>query len=142
MESHGAGQRMALGIILLAAGCAPKADPVIPWRDSFPLALEAAADAQMPVLVYFNAEWCAICRQVERDSFSNATVSEAMVPFIAVKIDIDRQPWLAEKYQIDAVPAYLRLDSGGAPQGHALGYKSPEEMERLLKAWTPGAEMP
>jgi thiol:disulfide interchange protein len=142
MEFLRAAQGITMGMVLLAVGCAPKADPEIPWWDSFPLALEAAAVAQKPVLVYFNADWCTICKQVERESFSNAAVSEAMLRFIAVKVDIDRQPWLAEKYQIDAVPAYVKLDSAGTRRGYAIGYKSPEEMEQLLHNWATKGDSP
>jgi thiol-disulfide isomerase/thioredoxin len=140
MDFYRAGQRAAVCLTFLVAGCAPQPVAPIFWWDSFPLALEAAIDADKPTLVYFYADWCTMCRRVDREVFSNEEVSEAFESFVAVKIDIDKQPWLAEKYHIDAVPAYLRLDGVGNPLGHALGYKSPEEMKQLLRAWSTGTK--
>lgn len=142
MELIRANSFLGAGLTLLAMGCAPEPAPAIPWRESFPLALEAAHDTGKPMLVYFNADWCGICRRVERETFSDPRVKVALQPFIPVKVDIDRQPWLAQKFQIDAVPAYLKIDGGGSAMGHALGYKSPGEMELLLSNWSPGSASP
>lgn len=131
-----ASQLLGTGLMLFAMGCAPEPASFIPWRDSFPLAFEAARATGKPMLVYFNADWCTICRRVEREAFSDPRVEAAIQPFIPVKVDIDRHPWLAQKYQIDAVPAYLKIDGKGTASGHALGYKSPGEMESLLSAWS------
>jgi len=136
MQIYRASQCVGMGLMLLVAGCAPQPAPTIPWWDSFPLAFEAAAEAGKPMLVYFNADWCTICRRLEGESFTAPAVAQALEPFIAVKVDIDRQPWIAEKYQIDAVPAYLKLDSAGKRLGHGLGYKSPEEITELLRTWS------
>lgn len=89
------------------------------------------------MLVYFNADWCAICRRVERETFTDLAVAHALEPFVTVKVDIDQQPWLAQRYQIEAVPAYLKIDGKGTAMGHALGYKSPGEMTSLLSDWSP-----
>ena len=136
MGINRASQFLGAGLILLALGCAPEPAPTIPWEESFPLAFEAARATGKPMLVYFNADWCTICRRMERETFSDPRIKAALQPYIAVKTDIDRQPWLATKYNIDAVPAYLKIDGKGTASGHALGYKSPGEMESLLSAWS------
>ena len=129
-------------LMLFSAGCSPAPVSAIPWRASFPLALELAAESEKPMLVYFNADWCAICRRVERETFIRPEVANAMEPFVPVMVDIDRQPWLAQRYQIEAVPAYLKIDGKGTASGHALGYKSADEMESLLNEWSPETGSP
>lgn len=124
-------------LMLLAAGCAPRGGvPPIPWSESFPMAFEAARASGKPMLVYFNAAWCGVCRRVERGAFIDPDVAAAMEAFVPVRIDVDRQPGLAQKYQIDAVPAYLKIDAQGKRIGHALGYKTSGEMTALLKNWS------
>lgn len=122
-------------VFLLLAGCRPDTRPEIPWKGSFPLALEAAIQVRKPVLVYWNAEWCTICRRIERESFSEPEVAAAIGAFVPVKVDIDRDTALAARYSVDAVPAFMLIDTKGKVRGHILGYKSPAELSAVLGSW-------
>ncbi|WP_367925147.1 thioredoxin [uncultured Ruthenibacterium sp.] len=72
-------------------------------------------NAQQPVLVDFWAPWCVYCRRL-------APVLDRMdgqqdIPQI-VKINIDEEPQLAERYKIDTIPTLLLFQNG--KQGQPL----------------------
>jgi hypothetical protein len=48
-------------------------------------------------------------------------------------IDIDQYPWVGERYEVAAVPAFLVLDSRGRVLRRAIGFKSPHEIRGLLQ---------
>lgn len=64
----------------------------------------------LPALVDFSAEWCAPCKRME------PIVEKIAAEFagrIAVRaVDCDKDPELAEKYQIRSIPAFLIFKNG------------------------------
>lgn len=48
------------------------------------------ADGGGPVLVYFSADWCAICSKIERRVFPDPRVVKALAAFRLVKVDLTR----------------------------------------------------
>lgn len=74
-------------------------------------AFTEASKTNKKVLAYFTAKWCGPCRTMEKDVFPNNAVQEKMQDFVAVKIDIDKDTFCMEKYQIEAVPTFVIFDS-------------------------------
>lgn len=77
---------------------------------------EELAGAQLPLLVDFGAPWCGYCRrispvveQLDRDLEGKVTVG---------KVDIDEQPQLAERFDVETIPTLLLFTAGQA--GEAL----------------------
>jgi thioredoxin 2 len=63
-----------------------------------------------PVLVDFWATWCAPCRMV---SPALEQVAKDLAGTIKlVKVDIDQNPHLSQRFQIQAVPTLLIMDKG------------------------------
>ena len=57
------------------------------------------------VFVHFFAEWCAACKSMEKNTFSDPTIIAALNEnFIAVRVDIDREVGTASIYNVNAVP--------------------------------------
>ncbi|MFJ9840302.1 thioredoxin [Kitasatospora sp. NPDC101155] len=71
---------------------------------------EVAEQASLPVLVDLWATWCGPCRMV---SPALEQVAEDLAGRIKlVKVDIDRSPALARRFEVQAVPTLLILDHG------------------------------
>lgn len=89
-------------------------------------------ESDIPVLVDFWAPWCGPCRQVAPILKAIADANEDKVR--VVKVDIDENPELAEKYRITSIPN-LKVFVGGAVEKTIVGAKPRVVLERELSEW-------
>jgi len=86
-------------------------------------------ESNLPVVVDFYADWCGPCRHVAPVVEHLSQEWDGKVRF--AKVDIEREPRLAEAYRILSIPAVL-LFEGGAPRAWSLGAKPAHALEREL----------
>jgi thioredoxin:protein disulfide reductase len=76
--------------------------------------LAAASAAQEPVLLYFGAEWCKNCKEMEKDTWPDPEVEKRLAGYRFIKVDateIDQSPIseIIEKFRIQGLPTYIVL---------------------------------
>jgi thioredoxin 1 len=85
--------------------------------------------AKVPVLVDFYADWCGPCQAL-------APVLERVAKEAAgakiVKVNVDKNPALAEKYQIRAIPSLLVFRDGKLTRRHT-GLADEAALKQLLQ---------
>lgn len=84
--------------------------------------------ADKPVLVDFFAVWCGPCQMLAPVI---EEVENSRDDFLAVKIDVDQEPALAQKFAITAVPT-LMLFKNGTDVKRISGFLSKEALEQFI----------
>ena len=106
---------------------------IIPWRASYAAALDEGRAAKKPVFVYFTADWCGPCQGLKHTTWADPSVEAALREYVPVKVDVDRDAQVAQKYRVTGIPAYFVLDPAGSVVGNWDGAQPPVEFLQELK---------
>jgi thiol-disulfide isomerase/thioredoxin len=107
----------------------------IQWARSVEQAIESAAASNKLVLLHFGANYCAPCRSLEQFVFSDPMVAQQLnAQFVPVKIDIQANPELAEKYAIARIPHDVILAPDGQPVFRRISPNSAANYRSMLQA--------
>ena len=102
----------------------------LPWG---PAAFARARDEGKRVLLAIAAPWSGACRVMDERCYSDAEiVSEINRSFIPVRVDADRRPDVAERYELGGLPTTAFLDA----DGNILGGGTFVPPERFLAVLT------
>jgi putative thioredoxin len=87
-----------------------------------------------PVVVDFWATWCGPCKEL--GPALEAAAREGNGRFILAKVDVDKNPELAQAFQIQGIPTVLAVADGRVVDGFS-GALPPAELKRFLDKVAP-----
>lgn len=127
---------VAVVVVFFVGGCPPKEkNPAqgITWLYDIEQGIALARDQGKPLMVDFMATWCPPCKAMEDSTFSNPEVIRKAAEFIPVRIDVDKQGQVANKYNANArkyngvgIPNVLFMTAEEQVLVHPIGYRSPQ----------------
>ena len=117
---------LALAGTLSSAGV-----PWEPWSDQ---AFTRARAEKRLVLLDVGAEWCHWCHVMDETTYRDPEIGRVLRErFIAVRVDIDARPDLAERYGEWGWPATIVLSPDAEELGKFRGYIPPEKLLPILR---------
>src|SRR5262245_7791520 len=91
----------------------------------FESALARAKEEHRLLLVDFRADWCGPCRKMETQTWTDGGgLAWLETNALAIQVDIDRQPELAQRFGITAIPAVVALKAG-EEFDRSIGFRDP-----------------
>lgn len=82
-----------------------------------------------PVLVDFYTDWCHACKEIPL--VINKVKSDLKQGFRIVKVNVDKNPFIASKYKINSLPTLI-IFKDGIPQWIGEGVCKPEELKTAI----------
>ncbi len=105
----------------------------IQW-ESYYSGMSLADNNNKAVFLHFYATWCSYCAKMEKESFQNDAIIERLNDkFISIRVDIEKQPKIAEEFNVFALPTTYFFSSKGEKLGSIPGYISKDRLMKMLK---------
>ena len=109
------------------------------WSDSLKDAAKKSAISGKPVLVKFEAAWCAPCKELNAE-FKKPAFEEISKSVILVRIDVDRQSDVADAYDVTSIPHVLLVDGNEEIVAEKVGFAEVDKWVSWIKESIKGTE--
>ncbi len=104
----------------------------VSWNNWDKKYFELARKKKIPVLLDLTASWCHWCKKMDEDNYDNPEVAKIInKEFIPIKVDVDKRPDLAERYNMGGFPTTAFL----TPEGSLIWggtYLYPQDFKRTI----------
>jgi hypothetical protein len=109
-----------------------KEDTLVEWREWGDAPFEAAERTGSPVLLSLSASWCTACDEMDEATYADPKIAAHLKDgFVPVRVDVDRQPRVRERYNMGGFPSTVFT----TPDGRLLtgaGFMSPDGLRQAL----------
>lgn len=128
---------VSLSLLAAAATLFAADKKAIKWSHDFEKAAKEARKVDKPIMADFYADWCPPCRKLNSDTFTDSRVIDLSRKFVCVKVNVDKNRKLAEKYEIEGIPTIIFFNSKSKEIHRIVGYRDADdflqEMRKALK---------
>lgn len=105
------------------------------WMTSYEDAQKLAIATNKLIVIDFWATWCRPCLKMDTDTWNKPEVQKMLNNFVPLKIDIDSNRSLAQKYSANRIPYVVIIDPNGEIVYEESGYKDQIQMLKVLKKY-------
>jgi thioredoxin-related protein len=124
--------------LLSSVFCSSSRAEDVDWRSDYNAARKEAAEKGLPIILDFGFEECTFCRKLDATTFRDTEVVKRLNgKFIPLRIDIQKDPSLAEKLGLQKYPTVVFASPEGHILGQVVGYQEAgpfqENLDRVLE---------
>ncbi|WP_255148691.1 DUF255 domain-containing protein [Halorarius halobius] len=109
-----------------------KEDTLVEWREWGAAPFEEADRQGTPLLLSLSATWCTACDEMDEGAYADPKLAAHLTDgFVPVRVDVDRQPRVRERYNMGGFPSTVFA----APDGRILtgaGFMSSDALRGAL----------
>ncbi|MEO6214294.1 MAG: DUF255 domain-containing protein [Vicinamibacterales bacterium] len=110
----------------------------LPWGSA---AFDRAREEQKPLLLSISAPWSAACREMDRVCYEHGEIADEINRWcVPVRVDADRRPDVAERYDLGGLPSTVFLNTDGEMLGGGT-FVPPERFREALTRVRQGASV-
>ena len=110
----------------------------IVWETDYKKALQQSRATGRPLMIDFTASWCKPCQLMDKEFWVSEEVIRAVKPFIAVKIDFDREKGVVDKFGVTGIPYVAFAD----PLGNLITFRLGFSRQKMAELHSIFNEMP
>ena len=142
---------MLVAIGLFATGCQQSSDSTPAGLQSVPQHLvhqvgkvhfvsdpttgfRLAAEKNLPCLLFFTAEWCTYCHDMQETAFTDAAVGNLAQGFVCVEIDGDRHEDVCRHYRVRGFPTVQFVAADGRALHRLVGRQTADSLATGMRA--------
>ena len=108
------------------------------WNTNFQKSFKKAKKNGQPLMIYFWADWCLPCKQVEKEVFSQERFFSFVRRnrFVLLRVDLSedkKQSFLVNKYNVQEIPGFVIINPLSKKYKVISGYKSKTTFWKKLK---------
>jgi thiol-disulfide isomerase/thioredoxin len=98
-----------------------------PGTPAFADVLAKSKETGKPVFIDFTTDWCGWCKKLDKDTYSQASVADAMKAFVNVRVDAEKGEGveIAKRYGVNSYPTLVIVDATGEEIDRISGYAPP-----------------
>ena len=104
------------------AATSSAAGGAIEWVSSLDVASKRARKENKLILLDFYTDWCGWCKRLDKEVFSEVSFQKAASGVLAVKINAEKEPALAQRFQANSFPRLFFLNSDGVTIERIRGF--------------------
>jgi len=129
------GLKTAIFLMVLLAGGASSvlaAADKIDWH-GYESGLARGKFEKKKVFLYFHADWCAYCAEMDSKTFKDpAVIATLNRNFIPIRVDSERETAAAALFRVKGLPDLWFLAESGEVIGHRPGFIPADQLMKIL----------
>jgi len=93
-----------------------------------------AAEKDLPCMLFFTADWCTYCHEMEETAFCDPEVAQMAGNFVCVLVDADHEKEVCEQFSVSGYPTIQFVSSRGRVLNRLVGRQSSPELVAGMRA--------